>query len=136
MTRTLLKTASAAILAATLGLGALTAPATAGGQISIGITPTDPEHEQALKTGLGMFALFNNIKNGGVIQNGNFNSAGLAQNGSDNLGIIVQEGNGHNGTINQTGDGNTCGLFQFGENTTGDCSQTGGQTGAVFQFGF
>ena len=119
------------------GSAALTAPAHAGGSISIGITPTDPEHAQAMAAGMQIYSLINGAKNGTIQQNGFGNMAGIGQNGSGNTGIIVQEGDGHNGTIEQNGNNNTCGLFQFGENTDGQCLQNGdGQTSATVQFGW
>lgn len=138
MIRTFTKTVTAALLATTIGLTALSAPAYAGGQISIGLTPQDAEQEKAMKLGLGFYALVQAIesKNGGIVQNGNGNAAGVAQNGNGNWGVVHQEGDGHTGTIEQNGDGNTCGLFQFGENTNGQCVQNGGETGTTIQIGW
>lgn len=117
--------------------GMMTAPAAAGGSVSISVAPTNARQEQAMRAGLGIYALYNGIKNGGIRQKGFNNSAGLLQNGSGNLGVVHQRGNGHNGTLQQNGNGNSHGLFQFGSNTNGHIAQTGnGGTGATFQFGW
>ena len=135
MTATFTKTVAAAVTALLIGIS----PAMAGGQISIGFAPTDPDQAQALGLGLRMFSVVQGMSaNGGnAFQNGNFNSAGFNQDGSNNSGLIVQDGNGHNGTISQNGNSNTCGLFQFGEATDAQCMQNGnGQSGITTVFGF
>lgn len=130
------KTLTAALAAAMIGTASLAAPAMAG-QVSINLTPADAEQEKAMRFGLGMYALVNGIKNGGIKQNGSGNAAGLAQNGSGNLGVVHQEGDGHNGTLEQNGNNNACGLFQFGKNTDGHVQQNGdGGTCATVQFGW
>ena len=137
MIRTTLATLSAGLVAATLGSGALTQPAQAGGQIAVSIAPASADADRAMRTGLALYALFNNVKSGGIKQTGTGNAAGLAQNGSGNLGIVHQEGSGHNGTLTQNGNGNAYGLFQFGQNTGGHVAQNGtGNTGATFLFGW
>lgn len=135
MTATFTKSVAAAVTALAIGIS----PAMAGGQISIGFAPTDPDQAQALGLGLRMFSVVQGMSaNGGnAFQNGNFNAAGFNQNGSNNSGLIVQDGNGHNGTISQNGNNNTCGLFQFGEATDAQCMQNGdGQSGITTVFGF
>lgn len=135
MTATFTKTVAAAVTALIIGIS----PAMAGGQISIGFAPSDPDQAQALGLGLRMFSVVQGMSaNGGnAFQNGNFNAAGFNQNGSNNSGLIVQDGNGHNGTISQNGNDNTCGLFQFGEATDAQCVQNGnGQSGITTVFGF
>lgn len=138
MTRIHTVTIKAALAA--LALGALTAmpaaPAHAGGSISISIAPASADSERAMRAGLGFYAIANGIRNGSIRQNGLGNAAGLIQNGSGNLGIVHQEGDGHTGTLTQNGNGNSHGLFQFGAGTTGHVRQSGGQTGATFQFGW
>ena len=81
MKRSTLKTAIAALTIASAA--ALTsAPALAGGSISISLSPQDSEQEQAMRAGLLIYGIANGIKNGGLIgQNGNGNTAGLAQSG-------------------------------------------------------
>jgi len=139
MTTKFTKTFVAAIAAAVIGVASLAAPAMAAGQVSISFTPTDPDQQQALGTGLQLFSLMQGLSSTGAnaSQNGTGNAAGFNQNGSGNHGLIVQEGNGHNGTIQQNGNNNNCGLFQFGENTNGQCVQNGnGQSSLTTVFGF
>lgn len=131
------KTIAAAITAALIGLAAN--PAMAGGQVSIGFAPSDPEQAQALGLGLQMFSLVKGMSGTGAnaYQNGNNNGAGFNQNGSGNHGVIFQDGDGHTGTINQNGNNNSCGLFQFGEATNAQCLQNGdNQAGITTVFGF
>jgi hypothetical protein len=134
MKRHLKKIAIATVTAATLA----TAPALAGGSISVDIKPTNQEQADAMRAGLQIYSIVKGVEDGSLIEQlGNGNSAGLAQIGSGNVGVIHQEGNGHNGTIQQNGNGNSHGLFQFGENTDGHVVQNGdGQSGLTFQFGF
>lgn len=128
---------AAGILSIAIGSAALTGPALAGGQISIGYAPTDPDEAKALQLGLGLYSMFNGLKNGSITQNGHNNMGGIAQNGWGNNGVLYQDGNGHNGTIEQNGHDNSCGLFQFGENTDGHCVQNGdGESSATVQFGW
>ena len=139
MTTKIFKSALASLLAVTMGAIALTAPAYAGGQVSLSYTPTDPDEAQALGTGLQLLSLFQGMSasGGNISQNGFGNAAGIGQNGSGNHGLIMQEGNGHEGTIQQNGNNNNCGLFQFGENTDAQCAQNGnGQSSVTTVFGF
>lgn len=135
MTRTIIKTLAAGLVATVVGS---TAPALAGGSISFTYLPQNAQHAQALQTGLAFYGLYNHVQNGGSIQQFGLNNlAGLAQGGSGNLGIIHQEGNGHQATLNQYGNNNSYGIFQFGQNTNANVGQYGnGQTGATFQFGW
>ena len=133
MTRT---TALKAAIVATM-IGTVASPAFAGGQISISVAPGSADQEQAMRLGLGIYALANGFKNGGIKQKGFGNVAGLLQNGGGNLGVVHQQGNGHNGTVEQNGNGNAYGLFQFGNNAEGHVDQNGnGGTGATFQLGW
>ncbi len=128
-----------ALVAASLGLGAMAGPAQAAGSLSITLLPGTAEDAQAMRAGMMIFNILNSMKtNGGVVrQNGFDNSAGLRQYGSSNFGTIWQEGVGHQGTLQQNGTNNAYGIYQFGENTNVDVSQFGsGQTGATFIFGF
>ena len=138
MTTRFTKTIAALAAATLIGVTSFAAPAMAGGQISIGFSPTDPDQKQALGLGLKMFSLVQGMSATGAnaYQNGNGNSAGIAQNGSGNHGVIFQDGDGHNGTIEQNGNNNSCGLFQFGENTNGQCLQDGDDAGITTVFGF
>lgn len=125
------------LTAAALGTCLVSAPALAGGSVSIGVHPTNPEEARMLQQGLRVYALSQDIKEGRITQRGHDNSAGLQQNGRGNLGIVHQEGTGHEGTVRQNGNGNAYGLFQFGENTSGHAEQNGdNQSGATFQFGW
>lgn len=135
MTRT--TALKAALTALIIGSATFAPPALAGGSISISVAPTNAKQEKAMRLGLGIYALANGFKNGGIKQKGLGNMAGLGQNGSGNLGVVHQEGNGHVGTVQQNGDSNAYGLFQFGKNTEGHVAQNGnGGTGATFQLGW
>jgi len=138
MTRRIRTVLASTVLAAGIGLGALSAtPALAWGQVSISIAPGSAEQDRILRTGLGIYALVNGIQNGAITQNGTGNAAGLSQNGRDNLGIVHQDGNGHNGTVTQSGNGNAYGLFQFGTGTNAHVQQNGhGGSGLGFVFGW
>lgn len=137
MTRTVLKSVMAGLIAATVGSTAFVAPASASGQVSITVRPQNADQDRAMRTGLAIYSIVNQVKGGAAVrQKGKNNSAGIAQNGKGNLGIVHQEGKGHNGTLTQNGNGNAHGLFQFGKNTNGHVTQNGGGTGATFQFGW
>jgi len=137
MTRKILKTLTASLVAATIGSAALSLPAAAGGSFSLTYVPTNTEDAQALRTGLALYSLFNGMQNGTITQYGFNNMAGLAQNGAGNLGVIHQEGQGHNGTLTQNGNNNACGIFQFGQNTSANVNQTGNNgTCATIAFGW
>ena len=138
MTRIHTFSLKAALAALAMSIAAVlpAAPAHAGGSVSVSIAPGSAASEKAMRAGLGIYAIANGIKNGSISQNGIGNAAGLIQNGKGNLGIVHQEGDGHTGTLTQNGDGNAHGLFQFGEGTEGHVTQSGGQTGATFQFGW
>lgn len=132
-----LNTLAAAFVAVSIGTAGLVTPAAAGGSVSISVAPANAKQEKAIRAGLGLYALYNGIRNGGIRQKGTGNAAGLGQTGTGNLGVIHQDGRGHEGTLQQNGNGNSHGLFQFGRNTSGHVAQTGnGGTGATFQFGW
>ena len=132
MTSTLTK-----FLASVLTVAALTVPAFAEGQISLTVTPTDPEAAEAMKTGIALASIFQGLsKDGGISQNGMNNFGGLFQNGSNNQGLLIQDGDNHNGQIVQNGDNNSCALIQLGEGTDGQCVQNGDDTSATVQIGF
>lgn len=138
MNRTISKTAIATVLAAALAGPMLVVPAQAGGSVSISVSPGSRDGDQAIRTGLALYQIYNGIKSGGSIkQDGRKNTAGLAQNGRGNTGIIHQKGTGHTGTITQDGSRNAYGLFQFGRNTSANVMQNGsGSSGATLQFGW
>lgn len=134
MKLTLIKTAAVALVSASL----LAVPAQAGGALSITLTPNGSDAEMALRAGLAIFGIAQDMQaNGGITQTGTDNIAGLLQNGSGNVGVIHQDGSGHEGTLMQSGSGNAYGLFQFGHDTQAHVEQAGhGQSGLTFQFGF
>ncbi|KMW59008.1 hypothetical protein AIOL_003989 [Candidatus Rhodobacter oscarellae] len=134
MKKTLHKTLTALTLAAAT---ALAAPATAGGSINFVIDAKNPDEAQAIRTGLVIYQIFNDIQTDGhVSQNGIGNAAALLQGGGGNIGIIHQDGNGHDASLSQTGGGNSCGVFQFGNNASSHVSQTGGEACIVIGAGF
>jgi len=130
------RTIIALTLAATT---ALAAPAAiAGGTISFSVDAQHADDANAIRTGLAVYSLLNDIHtNGHVTQNGINNLAALGQHGSGNVGLIHQEGNNHNASLNQYGNGNSYGIFQFGNGANGHVRQTGnGEAGLLFQLGF
>jgi len=127
------------IIALSLALStAIAAPAMAGGTISFGFDATNADDANAIRTGLAIYSIFNDVKtNGHVTQNGINNAAALGQHGSGNTGLIHQEGNNHNASLNQNGNNNSYGIFQFGNGANGNVNQTGnGAAGLLFQIGF
>ena len=123
--------------AAALALSTTTLPALAGNSVAINLAPANAQEAQALRFGLALYALHQDIQtNGHVTQHGANNAAGIAQGGPNNQAIIHQEGSGHTGTIQQTGGNNAYGLFQFGQNTNAAVAQNGGQTGISLVFGW
>ena len=138
MIRTPLRTVSAALLAASIGVSGFAAPAAAGGSVSISIAPGSADSERAMRAGLQLYSIFNAVKGSAAVrQKGSGNNAGIAQIGRGNFGVVHQDGHGHNGTLRQNGGNNAYGLFQFGRNTNGHVVQNGhGRTGATFQFGW
>jgi major curlin subunit len=138
MTRKPIKKLAAGLVAAIVGLSALSAPAAAGGSLSVHIAPSSADSGRALRTGLQLYSFYNAIKGGASIrQRGRNNSAGIGQDGRGNFGVVHQEGSGHHGALQQNGNGNAYGLFQFGRNTDGHVVQNGyGRAGASFQMGW
>ena len=129
------RTLTALILAATT---ALAAPASAGGTITFGFTAQNADEANAIRTGLTLYQVFNDVHaNGHISQNGLNNLAALGQSGHGHVGIIHQEGNNHEGSISQSGSNNSCGLFQFGNGASGHVNQSGhGEACLIFQAGF
>lgn len=128
---------SAALAATTAAALPVATPAHAGGSVSFNVAPSNAREARALRLGLALYALHQDVEaNGHVTQHGARNAAGLYQGGPNNQGIIHQEGTGHHGTLTQTGGNNSYGLFQFGQNTSADVVQTGGQSGLTVQFGW
>lgn len=130
---------AAALLVGALMAGALpAAPAQAGGTVGLTLTPQSRDAERALRAGLAIYGIANDIRaSGSIRQFGRDNRAGLAQDGRGHLGIVHQEGRGHTGTLTQTGRSNAHGLFQFGRGANADIRQDGvGRSGVTVQFGF
>jgi len=116
---------------------ALAVPALAGGVISFEVNPTNADEANAIRTGLALYNIVNDIQtNGHITQNGINNMAALGQSGNGNVGVIRQEGNNHNASLNQNGNGNAYGIFQVGNGASGYVNQVGnGGTGLLFQIG-
>lgn len=127
----------AAALAAPLSAPMLATPAAANsGSVSINVQPRNADEARALRLGLGLFALHQDIRtNGHVTQRGVNNAAGIVQNGRGSRAIVHQEGCNHNGTVTQNGNNHAYGLFQFGCNGNAHATQNGhGQTGMTIQY--
>jgi minor curlin subunit len=134
--KSIVKTIAATALAATL-LTPAGAQAGGSGQLSINIAPQNAQEAQAMRLGLALFALHQDIEtNGHVTQRGVNNAAGIYQGGPNNRAILHQEGCNHTGTIHQQNANNAAGLFQFGCNTNGHIAQNGNETGVTIQVGW
>lgn len=125
------------MIAALLALG-LTGPAAAGGSVSLTIGATNPQDARALRAGLALYGIVQDIQtNGHVTQRGVGHAAALAQSGRGHMGVIHQEGAGHAGSLTQRGHGNAYGLFQFGTGAEAHVVQSGrGQAGVTIQYGW
>lgn len=131
------KSLATAILIGGLGTMAITAPAHAGGSISMNFSPANGDDGDMISSGLQLYSLYRNFKDGNIEQLGRNNSAGLAQNGRRNLGIIRQQGSEHNATLEQDGNDNAYGIFQFGRRSNVNVRQYGNnQSGATFSYGW
>ncbi len=129
------RTLIALTLAATT---AMSAPAMAGGTISFSVNAKNADEAQAIRTGLVLYQVFNNVQaNGHITQNGINNPAALGQSGNGNIGVIHQEGDNHDASLSQNGNMNSCGIFQFGNGASGHVQQNGnGEACLVLQAGF
>ena len=138
MTQNTRKTLIASLAAVMIASAAFSAPAMAGGSISLSYTPTNANDAQALQAGLQIYGLFNAMQHrANIRQRGRNNMAGVGQNGAGNYGIISQQGTSHSATLQQNGNNNAYGIFQFGRGTNVDVVQNGyGGTGATFAFGW
>jgi major curlin subunit len=137
MSRKIVNMSRIALLAAAVGLPSLSAPAMAGGSVSLYFSPRMARDAQALDLGLRAYSLYEGFRSGANIrQLGSNNRAGIGQNGSGNLGIVRQEGAGHSATLQQNGNDNTYGIFQFGRNTVANITQSGDESGLALQFGW
>lgn len=117
---------------------ALAAPAMAGGSFSFSIVAQNADDAQAIRTGLTLYQIVNDIQtNGHITQNGVNNIAALAQGGSNNVGVIHQEGNNHDASLHQAGSDQSCGIFQFGDGASNHVTQnTNGAACIVIGAGF
>ena len=117
---------------------AIAAPALAGGVISFEVNPTNVDEANAIRAGLALYNVVQDVQaNGHITQNGLNNLAALGQHGSGNVGVIHQEGNSHDASLSQNGNHNAYGIFQVGNGASGHVSQYGnGGTGLLFQIGF
>jgi hypothetical protein len=137
MTLNMFTTLTAAVVAGGIGQAALSAPAYAGGWVSVAYAPADTRDAGALATGLRFYSLYRGLHGASIRQSGHGNAAGIGQNGRGNLGIIQQEGNGHSATLQQNGNDNAYGIFQFGRNADANVVQNGnGGGGATFSYGW
>ncbi|MER9581982.1 curlin [Mesorhizobium sp. M0276] len=137
MTRNTLKTLAAVLVAGSIGQAALSAPAYAGGWVSVTFAPGNVRDAGALATGLRFYSLYRGLHGASIRQSGHGNAAGIGQNGRGNLGIIQQEGNGHSATLQQNGNDNAYGIFQFGRTTDANVAQNGNAGGgATFSYGW
>jgi len=129
------KILSAALLAATVGLSGIAAPAPAeAGGFSVYISPKSEKGQKKLSRGLRAFS---HIQRHTDVFGGDNNSASVNQYGSGNHTGVYQRGNNHDARASQYGNDNTLGVFQFGEGTSADVNQYGnGRSGVLFQGGW
>ena len=80
------KTITAALAAIMIGTASFAAPAFAGGQVSINLAPADAEQEQAMRMGLGMYAL-EGILYANVDVSGTYRFSVVSVGGSGNTNI-------------------------------------------------
>jgi major curlin subunit len=133
----------AAALAALIGVAPVvtaTAPAQAGGSFTVQITPKGKGAEK-LEKGLSIWSKLRDRREArrnraNVDQKGSNNAAYVGQSGNGNNALVVQRGKGHSASVSQSGDNNALGVFQFGKNTSSNTTQTGGQSGLIFQGGW
>ncbi|MGY6536099.1 MAG: hypothetical protein ACXIVG_12195 [Pararhodobacter sp.] len=115
------------------------APAQAhGGSVSLHLNPRSADEARALRAGLTLFAIHQDIRtNGHVTQRGVNNAASIAQRGRGSKAIVHQQGCNHDASIDQRGRNHAYGVFQFGCNTSAHVAQRGhGQTGVTIQYGW
>lgn len=131
------KSLATAILIGGLGTMAISAPAHAGGSISMNFSPANGGDGDMISSGLQLYSLYRNFKDGNIEQLGRNNSAGLAQNGRGNLGIIRQQGSEHTATLQQNGNNDAYGIFQFGRRSNVNIRQDGNdRSGATVSYGW
>ncbi|BDW83831.1 hypothetical protein [Roseicyclus marinus] len=126
-----------ALVAAAIAVTTL--PATAGGTLSLSLSPGSGAQADMLRAGLALYRIARGVESGAFVhQDGSLNGAALRQlAGSGSQGLIHQEGNGHSALLDQRGYGQSHGIFQFGNGAQANVVQTrNGQAGLTFQFGF
>ncbi|MBX5222925.1 curlin [Rhizobium sp. NLR8a] len=137
MTRNLFKILAITLLAGSLGQVAVSAPAYAGGRISLNLAPNNAQDAGLFSAGLRVYSLYRGLKDADIRQRGWGNAAAIAQAGRGNLGFVRQRGNGHSATLQQNGNNNAYGIFQYGRNTETDVVQDGDNGGgATFSYGW
>lgn len=100
-------------------------------------TPQTARQADALRAGLALHALRNDLRNGGTVRQwGRDNRAALRQSDSGNWGAIVQRGSGHTATLDQTGAGNAHAIVQAGRSAEAHVAQGGGEIGVTLQLGY
>lgn len=139
---TRLRRALMSVLAvALIGTAPMLTPAPAeahGGSVSLHLNPRNADEARALRAGLAIFAIHQDIRsNGHVSQRGVNNAAAIAQRGRGSRAIVHQDGCNHDASIDQRGNNHAYGVFQFGCNTSAHVAQRGrGQTGVTIQYGW
>ncbi len=137
MTRNILNTLTAVLVAGSICQGPLSAPALAGGSVSVTYAAANSHDAGAVATALRSYSLYRNLRGASIRQSGHGNAAGTGQNGQSNLGMIHQTGDGHSATLQQNGNNNAYGIFQFGRNTAANVIQNGdARSGATFSYGW
>jgi hypothetical protein len=100
-------------------------------------TPRTEAQADALRTGLALRALRQDLRNGGTVRQwGRDNLAALRQSGSANWGVIHQRGNDHTATLDQSGSGNAHVILQAGRGAEAHVAQRGGEVGVTVQLGY
>jgi hypothetical protein len=100
-------------------------------------TPRTAQEAEAIRLGLALYGLRQEIRSGGSIRQwGRDNAAALLQSGEGNWGVIRQRGDGHRATLDQQGGGNAHAVLQAGEGAEATVTQTGREVGVTIQFGF
>ena len=100
-------------------------------------TPRTAGEADALRAGLMLYSLRENLRNGGTVRQwGSDNFASLSQSGSGNFGTVLQRGDGHDAILEQNGGGNAHAIIQAGRGAEAEVVQRGGEIGATIQLGY
>lgn len=126
MTRTIaLKNVPAILLVACFAALTAPVPASAGGGISLTLTPKGKE-AKALRKSLKLYSAARGFANSArVDQLGTGNGAAVRQSGKGNVAGVFQLGSNHNATVSQNGNNNGIGVLQFGKNSSTNQVQNG-----------